>query len=58
MFFGSRQAVCMRKNCGFTNSLLQRRRGTALAVDEEVAIKVFDTGNLWILSCSIKILLQ
>ena len=27
-------------------------------VDEEVAIKVFDTGILWILSCSIKILLQ
>ena len=27
-------------------------------VDEEVAIKVFDTGILWILYCSIKILLQ
>ena len=27
-------------------------------MDEEVAIKVFDTGILWILSCSIKILLH
>ncbi|MBE6647364.1 MAG: hypothetical protein E7611_07010 [Ruminococcaceae bacterium] len=32
--------------------------GPPKVVDEEVAIKVFDTGILWILSCSIKILLQ
>ena len=32
-------------NCSLTNSLLQRRRGTAHAVDEEVAIRAYFTSS-------------
>ncbi len=41
-----------------TNSLLQRRRGTALAVDEEVVIRMCATGVSWILFCGTRFLLR
>jgi hypothetical protein len=48
-------------NCNLANSLPQRGRwrgADGSATDEEVAIKIYFTGVVWILFCGIRILLH